>query len=350
MIPLSMSGVTEVQRLRSIVVQSLLSQHLRTQRQTQSASFQSKKPPPKRLCGAELPSVPRLANPHADAQLLVAEVAQDLHPDFALQDVGFAVLQGQPVRRRAYGGRPNDVALHLDALGRRVGRRGPVGGRAAVEAQGSDLTRVEVAQLPGGPVHLLGLEVGPLVAQFHGFAEEALRVVGLHLRLRLDGLAVLGVQAIVRLLDVLAQRFAQLAAQLAVRQAALVASFGARPSFLGLAPGLAAGTSLWGAAVGLVAVPNWSFNELTQKFVLHVIITLVHIAKMALPLGGETKEMLPSPVVLLLIPSVIILLFLYLMQKFGQIWLVSSFLWKTRERQEKLKTHKIKNKNKNTFL
>lgn len=264
----------------------------------------------------------------------MCEVSENLHPDFALNGVSFAIFQRQSVRRRAYGRGPDDVALHLDALGRRLWRRGPVGWSAPVEAEGSDLAGIEVAQLPGGPVHLFGLEVRPLVAQFDGFAEKPFGLVVLHLWLHLDWLAVLGVEAIVRLLDVQNQSFAQLAAQLPVRQAALVASFGARAFFLGLAAGLAAGASLWRAAVRLVTVPHRSFNELTQKLILDVVVTLFHITKMAFSLCSNTKEMFPSPVVLFLIPSIILLLFLYLMQKLGQIRLICSFLLKTREEKK----------------
>lgn len=119
-----------------------------------------------------------------------------------------------------------------------------------------------------------------------------------------------------------------------MRQAALVARLRAGASLLGLAAGLAAGASLRRAAVRLVAVPNRSFDELTQEFILDVIATLFQITKRAFSLRSETEEMLSSPVVLFLIPSIIVLLFLYLMQKFGQIWLICSFLLKTREEKK----------------
>lgn len=44
------------------------------------------------MCAAHLPSVPRLAHSHADTQLLVCEMAEDLHPDLALDDVRFPVF------------------------------------------------------------------------------------------------------------------------------------------------------------------------------------------------------------------------------------------------------------------
>lgn len=164
-----------------------------------------------------LPSVPCLANSHADTQLLVCEIAKDLHPDLALYDVGFPVFQWQSVGRWAYRRRPDDMPLHLDTLGRRAWRHRPVGRRAPVEAQGSDLTRVEVAQFPGGPVHLFGLEVGPLIPQLAAVAEQPLGFLVFKLRLDLEGLPVLVGQAVLRLLDFLVQCFAQLPAQFPVR-------------------------------------------------------------------------------------------------------------------------------------
>lgn len=101
-----------------------------------------------------------------------------------------------------------------------------------------------------------------------------------------------------------------------------MASFWARAFFLGLAAGLAAGASLWRAAVRLVTVPHWCFDELTQKVILEVIITLFHVTKVPLSLCRNTKEMFSPSVVLVLIPAVLLLLLLDLMQKFGQIWLV----------------------------
>lgn len=164
-----------------------------------------------------LPSVPCLANSHADTQLLVCEIAKDLHPDLALYDVGLPIFQWQSVRRRAYRRRPNDVPLHLDALGRRAWRHGPVGRRAPVEAQGSDLTWVEMAQFPGGPVHLFGLEVGPLIPQLAAVAEQPLGFLVFEFRLCFEGLTVLVGQAVLSLLDFLVQCFAQLPAQFPVR-------------------------------------------------------------------------------------------------------------------------------------
>lgn len=107
-----------------------------------------------------------------------------------------------------------------------------------------------------------------------------------------------------------------------MRQAPLVASFWARAFFLGLAAGLAAGASLWRAAVRLVTVPNGRFDKLTQKFILEVIVALFHVTKVPLSLCSHTKEMLSPSVVIVLIPAVLLLLLLDLMQKFGQIWLV----------------------------
>lgn len=254
------------------------------------------------------------------------EVSKDLHPDFTLDRVSSAVFQRQPVRGRAYGRGPDDMSLHLDALWWRLWRCGPVGWGAPVKAQGSDLTRVEVAQLPGGTVHLFGLEVRPLIAEVDGFTEKPLGLLVLHLGLHFDRLAVLGVEAIVGLLDVLVQGFAQLSAQLPVRQAALVASFGARAFLLGLAAGLAAGAGLWRAAVRLVTVPDWCFDELAQKFILEVVVALFHVTKGPLSLRSHTKEMVSPSVVIVLVPAVLLLLLLDLMQKLGQIRLVGSFL------------------------
>lgn len=109
------------------------------------------------------------------------------------------------------------MPLHLDTLGRGVWGHWPVGRGAPVEAQWSDLTGVEVAQLPGGPVHLFGLEVGPLIPELAAVAEQPLGFLVFRLRLHLEGLAVLVGQAVLRLLDFLVQCFAQLSAQLSVR-------------------------------------------------------------------------------------------------------------------------------------
>lgn len=109
------------------------------------------------------------------------------------------------------------MPLHLDTLGWGVWGHRPVGWGAPVEAQWSDLTRVEMAQLPGGPVHLFGLEVGPLIPKFTAVAEQPLGFLVFRLRLHLEGLAVLVGQAVLRLLDFLVQCFAQLSAQLSIR-------------------------------------------------------------------------------------------------------------------------------------
>lgn len=280
-------------------------------------------------CPVHLPSVPRLANPHADTQLLVREVAEDLHPHLALNDVRFTVSQGQSVGRRAYRRGPNDVPLHLDTLGRRVRGHRPVGRRAPVEAQRSDLTRVEVAQLPGGPVHLLGLEVGPLIPELAAVAEQPLGLLVFRLRLHLEGLQVLVGQAVLRLLDFLVQGFAQLSAQLSVRQAALAASFRTRTLFLGLAPALAAGASLRGAAQGLVAVPNGGFNAGIQKCILGVLFIpfFFGVSKGPFPLQKAAVGRPPSLFILLLVICVVVLLFgLDSVQKFGKIRIVRLFL------------------------
>lgn len=137
-IPLSMSGVMEVQRFRSIFVQSLLSQHLDIRGTDlccilclQSRCYTVKAKQTKNnnsncncikgkyehkfvqqhlhsfshslsgvednkwrhvICAVHLPSVPRLANSHADTQLLVCEMAKDLHPDLAQYDVRFTIF------------------------------------------------------------------------------------------------------------------------------------------------------------------------------------------------------------------------------------------------------------------
>lgn len=176
------------------------------------AAFEARDMQTRSRRGAYLPSVPRLANSHADAQLLVCEVSKDLHPDFTLDRVSSAILQRQPVRGWTYRRGPNDMPLHLDALWWGLRRCGPVSWSAPVEAQRSDRTRIEVAQLPGGTVHLFGLEVSPLIAEFEGFTEKPFGFLVLHLGLHFDRLAVLSVEAVVWLLDVLIQHFAQLSA------------------------------------------------------------------------------------------------------------------------------------------
>lgn len=152
------------------------------------------------------------------------------------------------------------MPLHLDALGRGVWGHGPVGRSAPVQTERSDLTWVEVAQLPGGPVHLFSLEVGPLVPVLAAVVEQPLGFLVLRLWLYLEGLAVLRGKAVLRLLYVLIQCFAQLSAQLSIGQTALATSFRPRPFLLRLTSALAAGAGLWRAAVRLVAVPNWCFE------------------------------------------------------------------------------------------
>lgn len=108
------------------------------------------------------------------------------------------------------------MPLHLDALRRGAWGNRPVGWGAPVEAQRSDLTWVEVAQLPWGPVHLFGLEVGSLIPEFAAVAEQPLGLLVFRLRLHLEGLPVLVGQAVLCLLDFLVQCFAQFSAQLPV--------------------------------------------------------------------------------------------------------------------------------------
>lgn len=43
-------------------------------------------------CAAYSPSVPRLADSHAHTQLLVCEIAKDLHPHLTLYDVSFTII------------------------------------------------------------------------------------------------------------------------------------------------------------------------------------------------------------------------------------------------------------------
>lgn len=160
------------------------------------------------------------------------------------------------------------MALHLNTLGWGA-RGGGTGGRGApVEAQGSDLTGVEVAQLPGGSIHLFGPEVWPLIPQVTAIAEKPLGLLVLALQLYLEGLAVLVGQAFLSLLDLLVQCFAQLFAQFLVRQTPFAANFGARTFLLGLAATLAAGAGLRRAAVRLITVQKGRFNSRTKKFSL----------------------------------------------------------------------------------
>lgn len=184
----------------------------------------------------------------------MCEVAEYFHPHLALHDVRFPVFQRQPVRRRAYGGRPDDVPLHLDALGRGARGHRPRRRGAAVKTERRDPTWVEVPQFPGGPVHLFGLEVGPLIGELVAVAKQPLGLLVFHLWLHLERLPVLVSQGVLRLLDFLVQFFAQFSAQVSVRQAPLTSSFWTVTLLLRLAAALAAGTGLWRAAVGLVAV------------------------------------------------------------------------------------------------
>lgn len=224
------------------------------------------------MYAVHLPSVPRLAYSHADTQLLVCEIAKDLHPDLALYDVCFTIFERKSVGRWAYRRGTDDVPLHLDTLGWGVWGHRPVGWSAPVEAQWSDLTRVEVAQLPGGPVHLFGLEVGPLVPEFSAVTEQPLGFLVFCLWLHFERLAVLVGRAVVCLLDFLVQCFAQFSAQLPIRQTPLTASFWTRTLFLSLTSTLAARAGLRRAAERLITVTNRSFNEGIQKFVLGVLV------------------------------------------------------------------------------
>lgn len=278
-----------------------------------------------------LPSVPRLANPHADTQLLVGEIAEYLHPDLALQDVRLPIFQGQSVGGRADGRRTNHVPLHLDTLGRRARGDGPRGRGAPVEAQRSDLTGVEVAQVPGVPVHLFGLEVGPLVAEFVTVAERLLWLLVLRLRLHLERLPVLVGQAVLRLLDFLVQCFAQFPAEFPVGQASLTASLRTGSLFLRLAPALAAGACLRGAAVGVVAVSERRFDGGIQR--VPVIPFLFGLPEAPFPFHAAAEMMIPSSFLVII---VFLLLFcLDLRQKFRKIRVIR-FLQQRRDSEELL--------------
>lgn len=74
-------------------------------------------PNPPACTGRSLPAVPGPADPHADTQVLVAEVAEDCHPHLPMHDMGCSIIQGQRVRWGADGWWPDHVTLHLDALG-----------------------------------------------------------------------------------------------------------------------------------------------------------------------------------------------------------------------------------------
>lgn len=160
------------------------------------------------------PAVPGLADPHADTQVLVAEVAEDGHPHLPVHDVGCPVIEGQRVGRGADGGRPDHMSLHLDALGRGHGGRGPGNDSGRAAQAGPQL----VPQLPGGAVEPLTEAVGALAE-----AQGPLGLLVLALRLRLDGLVILLGQATLGLLDLLVQLLAQLLAQLLVGEPPLPA-------------------------------------------------------------------------------------------------------------------------------
>lgn len=152
------------------------------------------------------------------------------------------------------------MPFHLDTFRRGAWGHGPGSGGATVEAQWSDLTWVEVAQFPWSPIHLFGLEVGPLITEFITVAEQPLRFLVFCLWLYLKRLSVLIGQAVLCLLDFLVQCFAQFSAQVSVRQASLAASLWTGTLFLCLTSTLTAGSSLWRAAMRLVTVSNWCFT------------------------------------------------------------------------------------------
>lgn len=265
------------------------------------------------------------------------QVVEDLHPNFSLYDVSFPVLERQPVRGRADRGRANDVALHLDALGRRARRHGPIGRRTPVEAQWSDRAGVEVSQLPRRAVQLLRLQVRPLVHQVVAVAEQPPGFLVLRLRFHLERLTVLVGQAVLRLLDLLVQGLAQLPTQLAVRQTPLAARLRTLTLFLGLAPSLAAGPRLRGAAVGVVTVANRSSDAGAQQFVPGVVfLSLVFgVHQSPPPLYGH-PEVGVRPLLHLLSPprSVLVLFCPDAMQEFGEVRLFRLFLLET-EKTEK---------------
>lgn len=109
------------------------------------------------------------------------------------------------------------MPLHLDTLGWRARRNRPGCRSAPVEAQRSDLTWVEVSQLPGVPIHLFGLEVGPLIPELIAVAEQLLGFLVFRLWFSLQWLPVLNGHAVLGLLDFLGKCFAQFPTQLSVR-------------------------------------------------------------------------------------------------------------------------------------
>lgn len=248
-------------------------------------------------------------------------MAKDLHPDLAQYDMRFTVFQRQSVGRRADRRGPDDMPLHLDTFGRGVWGHRPVRWSAPVEAQRSDLTRVEVAQLPGGPVHLFGFEVRPLIPKLTAVAEQPLGFLVFRLWLHFEGLAVFAGKAVLGLLNVLVQCFAKLSAQLSVRQTPLTPSFWTRTLFLGLTSALTARAGLRRAAVRLVAVSNGCFNEGIKKFTLAVLIIpfLFSVAKPPFSLYNTPEVRVPSFFVFILICTFTLLFCLDLVQKFGKI-------------------------------
>lgn len=215
----------------------------------------------------------------------------------------FPVFQGQSVGRRADRRRPDYVPFHLDALGRGARRHRPRGRGAPVEAQGSDLTWVKVAQIPGVPVHLFGLEVGPLVAEFVTVAEQLLWLLVLCLWLHLERLPVLVGQAVLGLLDFLVQCFAQFSAQLPVGQTPFTASLRTGPPFLRLAAPLAAGAGLRRAAERVVAVSKWGFDGRIQRVVsgVSVVTFLFGLSEAPFPVHAAAERMLPSAFFIIII-------------------------------------------------
>lgn len=216
------------------------------------------------------------------------------------------------------------MPLHLDALRWGARRYRPGGRGAPVEAQRSDLARVEVAQLPGSPVHLFGLEMGPLIPEFITVSEQPLGFLVFCLRFHLEGLSVLVGQAVLSLLDFLVQCFAQLSAQLSIRQTSLTPSFWTLTFFLGLTSALAAGPGLWRAAERLVTVADWCFNAGIQKVILGVPVIpfFFGVSKTPSPLYTAPEVRVPSFFILFLICIFILLFCFDVVQKFGKIWII----------------------------
>lgn len=192
------------------------------------------------------PAVPGPANPHADAQVLVAEVAEDGHPHLPVHDVRRPVIQGQRVGWGADGRRPDHMSLHLDALGWGHGGRGPGDDSRWAAQAGPQL----VPQLPGGAVEPLAEAVGALAE-----AQGPPGLLVLALGLRLDGLVVLAGQAALRLLDLLVELLAQLLAQLLVGEPPFPAHLHLL-LLLGAVRALGAGPGCGGAGAGVVALPG----------------------------------------------------------------------------------------------